>query len=164
MRTLLLVAVATLGAAGSADAYWWTGAGIGIGDLYRSLDYPTERRVPYFAAHPPVYYSVPVPRTYGYSPFAYTPDTRTPDVEGAPCGPVEIINPYVPSSTAPAAEPAPESEAKVRNRAVSAGESLSTGEAAAAGEEQVLPSGVRVRSVGPKTIVNPYATLGRTAT
>ncbi|NQT14106.1 MAG: hypothetical protein HQ582_15235 [Planctomycetes bacterium] len=35
---------------------------------------------PYFSLHPPVYYSVPVARTYGYSPYAYPPGTRTPDV------------------------------------------------------------------------------------
>ena len=29
--------------------------------------------VPYYAMHPPVYYSYPVPRPYGYSPFAYPP-------------------------------------------------------------------------------------------
>ena len=29
--------------------------------------------VPYFALHPPVYYSYRVARTYGFSPFAYPP-------------------------------------------------------------------------------------------
>lgn len=77
------------GDCGGYGGYW------GIGGLYRSLDFPTERRVPYFAAHPPVYYSHPVPRTYGYSPFAYGPHTRTPDVVAQP---VEIVNPFVPSS------------------------------------------------------------------
>jgi hypothetical protein len=61
--------------------------------MYQSLQY----QVPYFAAHPPVYYSHPVPRTYGHSPFAYPPHFRTPEiVESA--GPV-LVNPYVPSST-----------------------------------------------------------------
>lgn len=69
------------------------GYGYGIGLLYNSLDY----RVPYFAAHPPVYYSYPVPRTYGYSPFAYPPGVMTPDVE-IESVPLEIINPYIPSS------------------------------------------------------------------
>ena len=41
------------------------GYGLGIGQLYRSLDFPLDRRVPYFAARPPVDYSAPVPRTYG---------------------------------------------------------------------------------------------------
>ena len=33
---------------------------------------------PYFALYPPVYYSYPVPRTYGFSPYAYPPGTMTP--------------------------------------------------------------------------------------
>lgn len=71
----------------------WGGWGYDIGYLYNSLDY----NVPYFAAHPPVYYSYPVPRTYGYSPFAYPPGTMTPDVVmGEEVQPVEIVNPYVP--------------------------------------------------------------------
>jgi hypothetical protein len=36
---------------------------------------------PYFALHPPVYYSVHVPRSYGYSPFAYPGCVPTPEVE-----------------------------------------------------------------------------------
>ena len=69
------------------------GCGYDYGYLYNSLDY----NVPYFAAHPPVYYSYPVPRTYGYSPFAYPPYVMTPEV-GGESAPVEITNPYVPSS------------------------------------------------------------------
>ncbi len=34
--------------------------------------------VPYFAVHPPVYYSLAIPRTYGYSPFPYPPGVLTP--------------------------------------------------------------------------------------
>lgn len=48
---------------------------------------------PYFAVHPPVYYTYPVGRTYGYSPFAYSGDTPTPEV--APPKPQEILNPHV---------------------------------------------------------------------
>jgi len=50
--------------------------------------------VPYFSMFPPVYYSVPIPRTYGWSPFAYPPGTMTPEVE--PANPQDLINPYVP--------------------------------------------------------------------
>jgi hypothetical protein len=67
------------------------GYGYGLGYLYGSLDY----NVPYFAAHPPVYYSYPVPRTYGYSPFAYPPGVMTPEVVQE-VKPVQIVNPYVP--------------------------------------------------------------------
>ncbi|HEX2477154.1 MAG TPA: hypothetical protein VHK01_20530 [Lacipirellulaceae bacterium] len=78
-------------------------------DLYREL----LNNVPYFALHPPVYYSYPVPRTYGYSPFAYGPWVMTP--EAAPeVKPLTIINPYVPN-----AEKAPVSEASDRSAAVS---------------------------------------------
>ncbi|MGL4511623.1 MAG: hypothetical protein ACRCT8_00920 [Lacipirellulaceae bacterium] len=114
MRNTILTALfsaAALIAPGAASAFdggYGYGYGIGIGGLYRSLDYPTENRVPYFASRPPVYYSVPVPRTYGHSPFAYPPHFRTPDLE---CGtqPIEIVNPYAtPSSSSKGIEKAPE--------------------------------------------------------
>ncbi len=82
----------------SAEAYGWNNSyGCGIGGLYRSLDQPTEMRVPYFAAHPPVYYSQPVPRTYGHSPFAYGPCHKTPEIMES-AQPVMIENPHVNSS------------------------------------------------------------------
>ena len=65
------------------------GFGYNYGALYNSLDY----RVPYFAAHPPVYYSAPVPRTYGHSPFAYPPYFRTPEIVPDAAG-VTIVNPF----------------------------------------------------------------------
>jgi hypothetical protein len=78
-------------------------------DLYREL----LDNVPYFALHPPVYYSYPVPRTYGYSPFAYGPWVMTPEV--APeVKPLTIINPYVPN-----AEKTPASEASDRSTSTS---------------------------------------------
>jgi hypothetical protein len=72
------------------------GGGYGCCDsaeLYREL----YNNLPYFALHPPVCYSEPVPRTYGYSPFAYPPGVMTPEV----CAPqpVTINNPYVPSTS-----------------------------------------------------------------
>ncbi len=51
---------------------------------------------PYFSLHPPVYYSVPVPRTYGHSPFAYPGTFRTPEV--AIEEPEIIENPHVESN------------------------------------------------------------------
>ncbi len=101
--------------ADKASAYGWAnGYGLGAGGLYQSLDFPTERRVPYFAAHPPVYYSAPVPRTYGYSPFAYGPSVRTPDVVQG-CEPVTIVNPYVPSSARKGKATAPKASKKDRS-------------------------------------------------
>ena len=83
--------------------------GYGIGGLYNSLQFPLDYRVPYFAAHPPVYYSRPVPRTYGYSPFAYPPHFRTPEIV-EPIAPVTMKNPYVPASDSPASEAKPADE------------------------------------------------------
>lgn len=85
---------------GYGIGYGWGG----IGALYNGLDFYNDYRVPYFAAHPPVYYSQPVPRTYGHSPFAYPPHFRTPEVCCPPVAPVTIENPYVPASDKPAQE------------------------------------------------------------
>jgi hypothetical protein len=101
-RSLLLTAVLALAStfAGNASAqcagggpfYGGYGYGFGawdVGRLYGIL----SRNVPYYAAFPPVYYSVPVPRTYGYSRFAYPPGVMTPEVEFSQ--PVTINNPYL---------------------------------------------------------------------
>jgi len=47
---------------------------------------------PYFALHPPVHYSAAIPRTYGYSPFAYPGTYRTPELAAPP---MEVMNPHV---------------------------------------------------------------------
>lgn len=62
-----------------------------------------DEHVPYYSLYPPVYYSAPVPRTYGYSPFAYPPGYPTPDIEFAPA-PKTMSNPYV-VPDAPAVQP-----------------------------------------------------------
>jgi len=87
------------------------GYGYGLGYLYNHLDYT----VPYFAAHPPVYYSYPVPRTYGYSPFAYPPNVMTPEVVEEP-KPVQIVNPYVPSAQKTEEQPAQDRAAKAERQ------------------------------------------------
>ena len=73
---------------------------------YFSSPYATGRipTPPYFALHPPVYYSAPVARTYGYSPYAYPGSVRTPEIV-APQSAM-IHNPYV----------SPESEQKVSSK------------------------------------------------
>lgn len=91
------VPVAVGGGYGCCGNYFGDG---GFSNLYNQGFIPVP---PYFALHPPVYYSVPVPRTYGYSPFAYPGGVPTPDVE---LGPEEIINPHVVPEEAP--EPAQE--------------------------------------------------------
>jgi hypothetical protein len=77
---------AALAGAGSAHAgypYAWpnelgpTAYGV-TGTMYGLGLVPVP---PYFALHPPVYYSCPVPRSYGYSPYAYPPCVQTPEVD-----------------------------------------------------------------------------------
>ena len=96
----LLAACAGATPARAFDGYGYGYGGFGLGYLYNNLQY----NVPYFAAFPPVYYSYPVPRTYGYSPFAYPPGVMTPEVIET-VEPAIFENPYVPSS-------APEKQAK----------------------------------------------------
>jgi len=101
---LLILAALTIGfvtqSAAAAQPYLNHG-GCGYG-CYHSLY--TREYIPYFAQHPPVYYSYPVPRTYGWSPYAYPPGVMTPEIEELPSiEPAMIQNPYV--------EPTPESEA-----------------------------------------------------
>lgn len=65
--------------------------GFGFGSSPYSLSrVPTP---PYFALHPPVYYSYAVPRTFGHSPFAYPGTYRTPEVDVPE--PEVIDNPHV---------------------------------------------------------------------
>jgi hypothetical protein len=59
------------------------------GDLAR-----LRNDLPHYALFPPVYYSYPVARPYGYSPFAYPPGYVTPEL--CPPKPVVIRNPFVP--------------------------------------------------------------------
>lgn len=105
---LLLAAIAiALVASTPAQA-----GGFGCGSYIWSSPYPCDLTPlysigrlplpPYFAMHPPVYYEMPVPRTYGYGPWAYPPQVMTPEiVEPTP----EIIqNKFVPQSPKKAAD------------------------------------------------------------
>ncbi|HEX6961380.1 MAG TPA: hypothetical protein VF175_05900 [Lacipirellula sp.] len=112
-RTLILFAVLAASSAAARPAHAQCAGGYGfgpygywdIGRLYSVL----ADEVPYHAAFPPVYYSHPVPRTYGYSPFAYPPGVMTPEVE-APA-PEVIENPYVqPEAEEVEPQPAPADE------------------------------------------------------
>jgi hypothetical protein len=49
---------------------------------------------PYFSLHPPVYYSVPVPRPYGYSPYALWPGMEPVETIALPQA-EEVLNPHV---------------------------------------------------------------------
>ncbi|HEX4150150.1 MAG TPA: hypothetical protein VHY20_14220 [Pirellulales bacterium] len=85
-------------------------------------------RIPQYSLFPPVYYKHPVPRPYGWSPYAYPPGAPTPQVtpvsrrvitvntyvaqsdaaDAAAAGkpvPLVIHNPFVPTQTAQAKAP-----------------------------------------------------------
>jgi len=62
-----------------------------------------DRRIPYFAEFPPVYYSYIVPRPYGWGPNAYPPHVLTP--QRKPVMPATIINPFVPQPAQPEEKP-----------------------------------------------------------
>jgi hypothetical protein len=136
LMILLVMVAAVLVAAPTSQAQGYEGCdggwgwGYGMGVLYNSLDY----NVPYFAAHPPVYYSYPVPRTYGYSPFAYPPYAMTPDLPRGGKAPLEIINPYVPSS-----QQAPEANA----------------------DQSAAAAPQAYRQPQPLVIINPYVASNR---
>jgi hypothetical protein len=96
-RSLALVAVLALfsigpGSASAGSPTWWP---LWSGSVYTSH---VRGLPPYFSLYPPVYYSYPVPRTYGYSPFAYPLGTPTPEVTITDAPSQIMINPYVPRS------------------------------------------------------------------
>lgn len=93
-KWLVAVVFAVLGAsASSASAQVWSFGGT-LGWPY---NFYQDEHLPYFSLHPPVYYSMPVPRTYGWSPWAYPPGVLTPEV--AECDPQVIENPHVEGSS-----------------------------------------------------------------
>jgi hypothetical protein len=90
-------------ALGGGTAAAWDGPYLAAGGWWNTpYRLYARESLPYFAENPPVYYSRPVPRTYGYSPYAYPPTVLTPDPNLR--GPVVIRNPYVAEVVA---EPAP---------------------------------------------------------
>ncbi len=108
-RSIGGVALLVFGAVMAQPAVAQTGWGQwgAWGGYYGGLNYNvyTQDPAPYFALHPPVYYSRPVPRPYGYSPFAYPPYIMTPEPtaertwEPKIAAPVTILNPHAPRST-----------------------------------------------------------------
>jgi hypothetical protein len=101
VKCLLFCALAgPTGAAQAQDFGYGYGGGWGWGGGFYNVMID-DQRPPYFALHPPVYYSYPVPRTYGYSPFAYPGCVPTPDLHLGLADPGAISNPYVPDSQSP---------------------------------------------------------------
>jgi hypothetical protein len=85
----------------AAQSPYCYGGGYGYGWGY---DVPYERdHIPFYAVHPPVYYSYPVARAYGWTPFAYSPDAVILPLEEG--GAKQIINPFVPPSNVPVPTP-----------------------------------------------------------
>lgn len=74
MRKLLAIGVVAalmqlVGSVESAQAQYFSQPW--GGGLAWNWPFYVQERVPYFAAHPPVYYSTPIARSYGHSPFPY---------------------------------------------------------------------------------------------
>jgi hypothetical protein len=79
-------------AAGNPYGLWYVFSGNGL------YNWSGGNSPPFYALFPPVYYSHPVGRPYGYSPFAYPPGIMTPAV--APTPAKQVANPYVPRKPA----------------------------------------------------------------
>jgi hypothetical protein len=89
----------------NGSPYSSAGWGFGWPTSYYAAD-----ALPYFSLYPPVYYSYRVPRTFGYSPFAYPSGVLTPGAGSSrlPAGqtpvaqqgrpPLRIDNPFVEQS------------------------------------------------------------------
>lgn len=145
MKKLLLMIVAVLVFGGVEARAQWGSMGYGFGGYFgNSFTAGTvvppanfQDRVPFFSLFPPVYYSYPVPRPYGYSPFAYPGWTPTPHVEAVE--PETVVNPYI--YTAPTAPTAPKSPAVAPPVRPSS---------------QKHAAVSRTKSTGPLRIVNPY--------
>ena len=74
--------VAGWGASSASAQLGFGPGGYGLGFFnYDNSAYGGNYRIPYYSLYPPVYYSYPVARTYGYSPFAYPPGTMTPEID-----------------------------------------------------------------------------------
>lgn len=118
LATLLALLATSFGAANASAQGPWAPLG-GYGGFAPYGTYAWQRdafdRVPYYAMHPPVYYSYPVARPYGYSPFALPPGVLPVEPNVAPdCLAQVESNPFfVPGEKAPApAAPAAERSTK----------------------------------------------------
>lgn len=95
----LLIVVCLAGSASAIHGPYYLGYGEAWWGCYSTGAYAP--RLPYYSLYPPVYYSYPVPRTYGQSPFAYPPVLASPPVQAEAAvdppspPPLRITNPYV---------------------------------------------------------------------
>jgi hypothetical protein len=94
-RTLILAFLAiasSYASTASAQGYLYSGMMGWPNGFYQ------DDHIPYYALHPPVYYSRPVPRPYGWSPWAYPPGVLTPPMANV-VEPAIIDNPHVDDET-----------------------------------------------------------------
>ena len=98
---------------GPHGGYW--GPGYGYGYYWTGYRHFTRPDIPYYAINPPVYYSHPVKRPYGFSPYAWLPAYERPIAPPAAGGagshgrsrpaPLKIVNPYVAKPGDPGVSP-----------------------------------------------------------
>ncbi len=91
-RWVLLGAILLGPPSGNALAHGPVGSGY-LAPWWSAPRVYTQEYIPYFAKHPPVYYSRPITRPYGYVPYAYWPEKCVPQVVVAQ--PVVVRNHYV---------------------------------------------------------------------
>ncbi|MGC3969082.1 MAG: hypothetical protein QM775_17485 [Pirellulales bacterium] len=158
MKYLLAVVAlfVACGSAAEAQAQWgWNGYGQWYGrNVYTVYD---QDRLPYFSLHPPVYYSRPVPRTYGYSPFAYPGDVMTPELPAVE--PEIIVNPYVDQAAPKASAGTPNDMPKLVPPSKSptlAPRAGVPGSSAPSRSGSQKPAADRSAAVKPLRIVNPH--------
>jgi hypothetical protein len=122
LALLAVVCVMFLAPAALAEPWggfpWWGyGAYWGPYGWWYPYSYQYER-IPYFALFPPVYYSYPVSRPYGQSPFNYGYDSYACNgagsAEGELAGPLTISNPYLRRMAADQATPVPQQGGALR--------------------------------------------------
>jgi hypothetical protein len=123
LAALVALSIANTALAANGPYYGYAGYGYGAWWYGFPLKTVVNSTLPYYSVFPPVYYSYPVARPYGYSPYAYPPGTPTPSKHvSAPvkvrnvyaaggkqseAGPKRIKNPFVGSSGFSAADPSP---------------------------------------------------------
>jgi hypothetical protein len=145
----------------SAAGPWPYGA-VQYAYVYPYSAYPpilAGKPIPYYAVHPPVYYSDIVPRPYGYSPYAYVPGIVTPGFEAIgglsyPCHPGELRlhAPDWQRPARPGEEPAEKADAPAR-QAGSRPVTIWNEYVATPGTEPIASDH---RSPAPLRITNPY--------
>jgi hypothetical protein len=89
---------------------WWGYGPYGLPSGYY------QDAIPYYAAHPPVYYSYQrIYRPYGDSPFPYLPGMSNAAADsGTSPRPLMVTNPYMSQESVPSPEPQPQTRTPLR--------------------------------------------------